>query len=263
MRRKLKEYIVTVSYTVIESLRKIDANKQGFVIVVNDDNQVIGVLTDGDVRRAFIRGRKGEDCILDIYSRNPKKVLITDGFDTVVQLFKDQAIKFLPIVDQYDCLVNVITKNQLHTLLLQDIDADLSYDFSTLETSVLDHEIFPRPWGFYKTTVLNDYYQGKIISVKPRGQLSLQSHNRREEHWIVIHGNGTVQLDESLINVRCGSSVFIPKGCKHRLMNTDSRENLIIAEVQIGDYLGEDDIVRYEDLYGRSCNTEVSVKIGE
>lgn len=128
---------------------------------------------------------------------------------------------------------------------------DLTYDFQSLDTSVVDHEIFQRPWGFYKTTVLNDYYQGKVISVRPGGQLSLQSHNHREEHWIVVHGKGTVQLDDSILSVSCGSSVFIPKGCKHRLTNTDEKENLIITEVQIGDYLGEDDIIRYEDVYGR------------
>jgi len=60
------------------------------------------------------------------------------------------------------------------------------------------------------------------------------------------------QIEKSVINVSCGSSLFIPMGAKHRLTNTDTTENLIITEVQIGDYLGEDDIVRYEDIYGRN-----------
>ena len=139
----------------------------------------------------------------------------------------------------------------MHALLLQNIHADLNYDFFSLDTGVIDHEIFQRPWGFYKTTVLNDFYQSKIISVKPGGQLSLQSHNRREEHWIVVHGTGLVQIDESVFNVTCGSSVFIPKGARHRLTNTSATESLVVTEVQIGDYLGEDDIIRYEDIYGR------------
>lgn len=130
--------------------------------------------------------------------------------------------------------------------------ADINYDFTTLDDSVVDYEIFQRPWGFYKTTILNDYFQSKVISVKPGQQLSLQSHNHREEYWIVAHGTGTVQIEKSIINVSCGSSLFIPMGAKHRLTNTDERENLIITEVQIGDYLGEDDIVRYEDIYGRT-----------
>ena len=151
-------------------------------------------------------------------------------------------------------LVNLITKNQLHALLLQDMHADINYEFMTLDDSVVDYEIFQRPWGFYKTTLLNDYFQSKVISVKPRQQLSLQSHNHREEHWIVAHGKGIVQIEKSFINVSCGSSLFIPMGAKHRLTNTDEKENLIISEVQIGDYLGEDDIVRYEDIYGRNDN---------
>ena len=149
-------------------------------------------------------------------------------------------------------LVNIITKYQLHALLLQDMHADINYDFTTLDDYVVDYEIFQRPWGFYKTTVLNDYFQSKVISVKPGQQLSLQSHNHREEHWIVGHGTGTVQIEKSIINVGCGSSLFIPMGAKHRLTNTDKKDNLIITEVQIGDYLGEDDIVRYEDIYGRN-----------
>ena len=60
-----------------------------------------------------------------------------------------------------------------------------------------------------------------------------------------------MQLDDSVFEVHCGSSIYIPKGCKHRLTNTDDKENLIITEVQIGDYFGEDDIIRYEDIYGR------------
>lgn len=68
----------------------------------------------------------------------------------------------------------------------------------------------------------------------------------------MAHGNGAVQIEKSIINVSCGSSLFIPKGAKHRLINTDETENLIITEVQIGDYLGEDDIIRYEDIYGRT-----------
>lgn len=67
----------------------------------------------------------------------------------------------------------------------------------------------------------------------------------------MAHGTGIVQLDQSVIAVSCGSSIFIPKGCRHRLTNTDETESLIITEVQIGDYFGEDDIHRYEDIYGR------------
>lgn len=252
MVNKFKEFVVSKDSTIIEALTKIDQNKQGFVIVTDSQLKVLGVLTDGDVRRAIIKGRSAQDTISDIYTKDAKIVKQNDEFGIIIDLFKNQAIKFIPVIDSNGKLANIITKNQLHTLLLQDIQADLSYDFMSLDTSVVDHEIYQRPWGYYKTTVLNDYFQAKIISVKPGGQLSLQSHNHREEHWIVVHGEGTVQLDKSIVNVHCGSTIFIPLGCKHRLTNTDKKESLIITEVQIGDYFGEDDIIRYEDIYGRN-----------
>lgn len=251
MVRKFNEFVVCKDSTITEALTKIDQNKQGFVIVTNSQKEVLGVLTDGDVRRAIIKGRSAKDTISDIYTIDAKMVSQNDEFGIIIDLFKNQAIKFVPIIDNNGKLANIITKNQLHTLLLQDIQADLSYDFMSLDTSVVDHEIYQRPWGYYKTTVLNDYFQAKIISVKPLGQLSLQSHNHREEHWIIVHGEGTVQLDKSIVPVHCGSTIFIPIGCKHRLTNTNDKDSLIITEVQIGDYFGEDDIIRYEDIYGR------------
>ena len=98
---------------------------------------------------------------------------------------------------------------------------------------------------------MNNYCQAKIICVYPKSQLSLQSHDHREEHWIVAHGEGQVQIGESYLDAKCGSVFFIPKGCKHRLTNTHESEYLILTELQIGDYFGEDDIHRYEDIYGR------------
>ena len=251
MKDRFLQYTVRDREIMHDALVKIDANKQGFVIVVDEDETVKGVLTDGDVRRAIIKGRTSSESISDIYTQHARIVSIKDGFNAVTELFKNEAIKFIPVVDDKGKLANIITKSQMHALLLQDIHADLTYDFLSLDTSVVDHEIFQRPWGYYKTTVLNDYFQAKIISVKPGGQLSLQSHNHREEHWIVVHGTGTVQLDKSVKPVSSGSTIFIPLGCKHRLTNTDSKESLIITEVQIGDYFGEDDIIRYEDVYGR------------
>lgn len=247
----LSIYTAQQNDSIISVLSQIDANKQGFVVIVDGNNAVKGVLTDGDVRRALINGSRVGDCVSKIYRKDAKTVRVSDGLERVTELFKNQSIRFLPIIDENEKLVNLITKRQMYSLLLQDIQADLTFDFSSLDTGIVDHEIFQRPWGYYKTVVLNDYFQAKIISVKPGGQLSLQSHNQREEHWIVVHGTGTVQLDKSVVNVSCGSTVFIPLGCRHRLTNTDEKESLIITEVQIGDYFGEDDIIRYEDVYGR------------
>jgi mannose-6-phosphate isomerase len=252
LRNKLKPFIIEYNKTVLEALKKIDQNKKGFLIVIGIDNSVAGVLTDGDIRRAFIKGKSINDAIKEIYIRSFKSLKPADGIAGAIELFKNEAIKFLPVIDDNGKLLNIITKSQMHALLLQDKHADLTFDFLTLDESIVDYEIYQRPWGFYKTTVMNDYFQSKVICVNPKSQLSLQSHNHREEHWIVAHGIGTVQVDQSVIDVKCGSSIFIPKGCKHRLTNTDVKESLIITEVQIGDYFGEDDIYRYEDIYGRT-----------
>lgn len=249
----LEPFTLPGTATLLDALVKIDANKQGFVVIISNENMLLGVLTDGDARRAIIRGYAPDSPVSGVYNPHATTVRLSDAFDSVIDLFKIQSIKFLPVVDDRGELVNLVTKSQMHALLLQDIHADLSFNFASLDTAIVDHEIYRRPWGYYKTTVLNDYFQAKVISVAPGGQLSLQSHNRREEHWIVVHGNGTVQIDESLIAVRCGSTLFIPKGAKHRLANTDPCQSLIITEVQIGDYFGEDDIIRYEDMYGRSA----------
>ncbi len=243
-------YTIESTSSVIHALKKIDDNKKGFLVVLRS-GRVVGTLTDGDIRRAFIAGYALEDSISEIYAQNCTVLRSNEGLSKAIDLFKNVAIKFLPIVDENGSLVNIITKTQMHVVLLQDLHADLTYDFGALDEGIVDYEIYQRPWGFYKTTVMNDYFQSKVISVNPKSQLSLQSHNHREEHWIVAHGNGTVQLDNSILNVTCGSSIFIPKGCKHRLTNTDDKESLIITEVQIGDYFGEDDIIRYEDIYGR------------
>lgn len=113
------------------------------------------------------------------------------------------------------------------------------------------NKIYQKPWGSYEIISLSNNYQVKRIVVKPEQKLSLQSHKQREEHWIIVKGEGIVQLGKLFIPVKTGSSVLIPKGEKHRITNTHNTEELIFIEVQIGSYLGEDDIVRYEDIYGR------------
>ena len=252
MNNSLAMYVIQEDATILNALKAINENTKGFLVVYNEANKVVGVLTDGDIRRAFIASATTNDSINDFVVRKFTSLNIKNDISDAIEIFKNKAIKFLPILNEDGELTNIITKNQLHALLLQDMHADINYDFTTLDDSVVDYEIFQRPWGFYKTTVLNDYFQSKVISVKTGQQLSLQSHNHREEHWIVAHGTGTVQIEKSIIKVSCGSSLFIPMGAKHRLTNTDEKENLIITEVQIGYYLGEDDIVRYEDIYGRN-----------
>jgi len=251
MKTKFANYLVEEGETILEALTKIDANQDGFLIVMKPDTTILGTLTDGDIRRAFLRGKTVKDTIEDIYNKKFRYLKKSQNIMDATELFKNDAIDFLPILDAEHKLVNILTKKQMHSLLILDIHADLEYDFLNMDDTILEHEVFQRPWGYYKTSLMNDYFQSKLICINPGAKLSLQSHARREEHWIIAHGNGEVQIGESIIKVTRGSSLFIPKGCKHRVTNTDEKETLIITEVQLGDYFGEDDITRYEDIYGR------------
>lgn len=250
MTERFELYIISPFDTILTALEKINENKKGFLLVLQS-GKLVGTLTDGDIRRAFIAGKVVDDFVNDIYNRNYKSLNIKDDIGTVIDLFKNESIKFLPIIDSEGMLKNIVTKRQMHVLLLQDIRADLTFDFSSLDENIVDYEIFQRPWGFYKTTAMNDYCQSKIICVYPNEKISLQSHRHREEYWIVAHGNGLVQINDEIMDAKCGSLFHIPKGCKHRLENIDMVENLVLTEVQIGDYFGEDDIIRYDDVYGR------------
>ena len=115
--------------------------------------------------------------------------------------------------------------------------------------SVSHTKVF-RPWGSYESLMNTDGYQVKHIIVNPGESLSLQMHHRRAEHWTVIKGKGVITCDGKEISLRVNENIFIPLGSKHRLANPFS-ESVEIIEVQVGDYLGEDDIVRFEDQYGR------------
>ncbi|MDJ0625884.1 MAG: mannose-1-phosphate guanylyltransferase/mannose-6-phosphate isomerase [Candidatus Caenarcaniphilales bacterium] len=107
-----------------------------------------------------------------------------------------------------------------------------------------------RPWGSYQTIDEGPNFQVKRIVVKPKAKLSLQMHNHRAEHWIVVNGTAEVTIDEKTFKLKENESTFIPLGAKHRLSNPSS-EDLNLIEVQSGSYLGEDDIIRFDDIYGR------------
>jgi mannose-1-phosphate guanylyltransferase / mannose-6-phosphate isomerase len=112
------------------------------------------------------------------------------------------------------------------------------------------HREVQRPWGSYDSVDVGAGFQVKRIKVKPGATLSLQSHERRAEHWIVVRGTARVTRNNDVFELFANQSTYIPIGAKHRLENPGS-EMLELIEVQSGDYLGEDDIVRYEDVYGR------------
>ena len=108
-----------------------------------------------------------------------------------------------------------------------------------------------RPWGFYESLIRGDRFQVKRIVVQPGHMLSLQKHYHRAEHWVVVQGSALVTRDAEQSLVRENESIYLPLGSTHRLENP-GRIPLTLIEVQSGSYLGEDDIVRLEDTYGRS-----------
>ena len=115
-------------------------------------------------------------------------------------------------------------------------------------------EVFPkdhRPWGWFESLALGENFQVKRICVKPGASISLQSHNHRSEHWIVVEGTAKVIIDDEVKLVTEGQSVYVPLGAKHRMENPGISQMFLI-EVQIGTYFGEDDIIRYEDVYARN-----------
>jgi mannose-1-phosphate guanylyltransferase / mannose-6-phosphate isomerase len=112
------------------------------------------------------------------------------------------------------------------------------------------HRKVQRPWGWYDSLDLGNNHQVKRIMVKPGASISLQTHQHRAEHWVIIQGEAQITLGTEIKTYHRYDHVFIPKECLHRLQNTSQLEVQLI-EVQCGDYLGEDDIVRYEDIYGR------------
>ena len=132
----------------------------------------------------------------------------------------------------------------------QDVKAVVEHlklnNFTQAETFPKHH----RPWGWFESLALGDGFQVKRITVKSGGKLSLQSHQHRSEHWVVVEGSAKVTIKEEVKLLSVGESVHVPIGTVHRMENL-SGSPLILIEVQTGSYLGEDDIVRYHDIYTR------------
>jgi mannose-1-phosphate guanylyltransferase/mannose-6-phosphate isomerase len=113
------------------------------------------------------------------------------------------------------------------------------------------HRRVHRPWGYYEAVDQGDRFQVKRLAVKPGGRLSLQKHMHRAEHWVVVRGTAAVTVGSEDRLVHESESMFIPMGAVHRLANP-GKIALEIVEVQTGGYFGEDDIVRFDDVYGRA-----------
>lgn len=183
---------------------------------------------DGNV----FRGQVFVDQVSNSYLRAEKRLLAVAGVSDLIVVETPDAI----LVSHKDSCQNVkaLVSN------LKDSQRD----------EVHAHDCVYRPWGYYESLNKSEHYQVKHIVVKPGAKLSLQLHQLRAEHWVIIKGTATVTRGEEEFELTANQSVYIPTGVKHRMANNTS-EPLHFIEVQTGDYFGEDDIVRFEDVYGR------------
>ncbi len=148
------------------------------------------------------------------------------------------------VVASRDAVLIVPRERSQDTKLLVDALRESGSDLHMIHTKV------HRPWGTYETTDRGDRFQTKRIIVKPGEKLSLQMHHHRSEHWIVVRGTARVTINDRVQMLQENESTYIPVGATHRLENP-GKIPLELIEVQCGGYLGEDDIVRFEDTYGR------------
>ena len=153
-------------------------------------------------------------------------------------------VKDLVIIDTPDAL---LVAHRDKTQQVKEVVDKLRKDDH--ESAKLHRTVY-RPWGTYTVLEEGPHYKMKRIVVKPHASLSLQMHKHRSEHWVVIAGMAEIVNGEQTLRLELDQSTYIPAGHKHRLSNS-GEEDLIIIEVQTGAYLGEDDIVRFEDKYGR------------
>ncbi|MBE1291338.1 MAG: mannose-1-phosphate guanylyltransferase/mannose-6-phosphate isomerase [Rhodobacteraceae bacterium] len=153
-------------------------------------------------------------------------------------------------------LKNIVTVAMPDAVLVADASRaqDVKKAVAALKQKQVHQAVsFPkdhRPWGWFESLVTGDRFQVKRIHVHPGAALSLQSHHHRSEHWIVVEGTAKVTIDETVKLVTENQSVYIPLGAVHRMENP-GKVPMVLIEVQTGSYLGEDDIIRYEDIYAR------------
>jgi mannose-1-phosphate guanylyltransferase / mannose-6-phosphate isomerase len=165
-------------------------------------------------------------------SENENQIIVGLGLKDIVAIAMPDAV----LVANKNMTQKI--KNVVQSLKINDI--------SQAEVFLKDH----RPWGWFEILTISKNFQVKRICVKANAAISLQSHNLRSEHWVVVEGTAKVTIEENLQFVTKGQSVYIPIGAVHRLENS-SKEPVILIEIQIGSYFGEDDIIRYEDMYSR------------
>lgn len=229
----------SIDYTVMEKLRDHPELGRAWVVPLEARWSDIGAW-DALWENA---GKNSEGNVVrgNAVLQDTRDSLVFAGDRLVVALGCSEVV----IADTPDAL---LVAGKAHTQQLRAVVARLKEQD---REEVSTHRKVYRPWGWYDSIEKAPNFQVKRIGVNPGASLSLQLHHRRAEHWVVVRGLARVTRGEGVFDLRENESVFIPLGTKHRLQNL-TQQPLEIIEVQCGDYLGEDDIVRFEDVYARA-----------
>lgn len=194
---------------------------------------VLWQVSEKDKSGNVIRGQVFVDDVSDSYLRAEKRLLAVVGLSNIA------------VVETPDAVLVADRKNSQSIKSLVNLLKDHQRE------EIHTHDRVYRPWGYYESLNKDDRYQVKHIVVKPGAKLSLQLHQHRSEHWIIIKGTASVTRGDEQLELTENQSIYIPVKVKHRIENNTS-SLLHLIEVQTGNYLGEDDIIRFEDVYGRA-----------
>ena len=186
------------------------------------------------------KDNNGNSIIGDIKVRSVKNCYLNSKNKLLVAIGTENLI----IVQTNDA---TLVANHNYSQEIKDVVSQLNLE-NRLEGR--EHRKVFRPWGYYNSIEKGSNWQIKEILVKPYSSLSLQKHKFRSEHWIILNGEANIEINDEKITLKENQSTFIPAGAKHRLSN-NQETSLRLIEVQSGSYLGEDDIYRYDDNYGR------------
>jgi mannose-1-phosphate guanylyltransferase/mannose-6-phosphate isomerase len=223
---------VSIDYAVMEKHADVAVVRADFPWNDIGSWSALGELTEADAQGNRVSGEAIIVGSTDCYIQSDSRVVAAVG------------LKNLIIVDTPDALL-VSDKR-----CVQDVKQVVSVLKLTNHSAQQVHRTVHRPWGSYTVLEEGPMHKIKRIVVKPGASLSLQMHHHRSEHWVVLSGAAEVVNGERDLIVNANESTFIAPGTKHRLANRGT-EDLTMIEVQTGSYVGEDDIVRYEDVYGR------------
>lgn len=223
---------ISIDYAIMEKSQNI-----ALVELKSDWNdlgswQSIYSIKEKDADGNVLTGKVLVDNVKNSFIYSQKEIVAVSGLEDIILVETEDAIMACKVSESQN------VKNLYEKLKATESD-----------TTKLHKTVF-RPWGYYTCMNRGEGYLTKTICVLPQQKLSVQSHNHRSEHWVVLEGTAKVILDGKEYDVYAGDSIDIPQGAKHSLQNPYAEE-LKIIEVQKGQYISEDDIIRYEDCYGR------------